>query len=82
MKKICREQYEKDFDEMFKLDKNGLMTDIDCYVSNLENKIKRQRLMINKAIDLLNAYIGILDDTSDLYLKNVKAILETEGVSK
>lgn len=40
LKKICREQYEKDFDEMFKLDKKGLMTDIDCYVENLENKIK------------------------------------------
>lgn len=41
MKRICRKQYEKDFDEMFKLDKKGLMTDIDCYVSNLENRIKR-----------------------------------------
>lgn len=38
-KRRCREQYEKDFDEMFKLDKKGLMTDIDCYVDNLENKI-------------------------------------------
>lgn len=48
------------------------------YVDNLEQQVKTQQLMINKAIDLLNAYIGVLDDTSDLYFENVKSILELE----
>lgn len=53
MKRICKKQYEKDFDEMFKLDKKGLMTDIDCYVSNLENKNKRLQ-QENKQLKLIN----------------------------
>lgn len=44
----------------------------------LKKQVKKQQLMINKAIDLLNAYIGVLDDTSDLYFENVKSILELE----
>lgn len=48
------------------------------YVDNLEQQVKTQQLMINKAINLLNAYIGVLDDTSDLYFENVKSILELE----
>ena len=55
MKKICKEQYEKDFKEMFKLDKNGLMTDIDCYVSNLENKINNLQSKIDKAIEFVES---------------------------
>lgn len=43
-----------------------------------EQQCKRQKEVINKAIDLLNAYIGVLDDTSDLYFENVKSILELE----
>lgn len=45
---------------------------------DLEQQVKTQQLMINKAINLLNAYIGVLDDTSDLYFENVKSILEIE----
>lgn len=45
---------------------------------DLEQQVKTQQLMINKAINLLNAYIGVLDDTSDLYFENVKSILELE----
>ena len=41
-----------------------------------EQQIKNQQEIIDKAIDLLNAYIGVLDDTSDLYFENVKSILE------
>lgn len=58
---------------------------LECKLSNeliknehLEQQVKTQQLMINKAIDLLNAYIGVLDDTSDLYFENVKSILELE----
>ena len=46
------------------------------YIANLGQKCKNQQLMIDKAIKLLNAYIGVLDDTSDLYFENVKSILE------
>lgn len=42
----------------------------------LKDQIRKQQLMIDKAITLLNAYIGVLDDTSDLYFENVKSILE------
>ena len=56
MEKICKEQYEKDFDEMFKLDKNGLMTNIDCYVSNLENKINNLQFKIDKFDELIETY--------------------------
>lgn len=45
---------------------------------DLQNQVKKQKEVINKAIDLLNAYIGVLDDTSDLYFENVKSILELE----
>ena len=48
------------------------------YIYNLEQQCKKQKEVINKAIDLLNAYIGVLDDTSDLYFENVKSILELE----
>lgn len=48
------------------------------YIYNLEQQVKTQQLMINKAINLLNTYIGVLDDTSDLYFENVKSILELE----
>jgi hypothetical protein len=44
----------------------------------LEQQCKKQQEVINKAINLLNAYIGVLDDTSDLYFENVKSILELE----
>lgn len=50
--------------------------DLQRQIQILRNKNKKQQLMINKAIDLLNAYIGVLDDTSDLYFENVKSILE------
>ena len=50
--------------------------DLQRQIQILKNKNKKQQLMINKAIDLLNAYIGVLDDTSDLYFENVKSILE------
>lgn len=43
-----------------------------------EQQVKKQKEVINKAINLLNAYIGVLDDTSDLYFENVKSILELE----
>ena len=80
MKRICKEQYEKDFDEMFKLDKKGLMTDIDCYVSNLENSIKRleeenQELKNqletleetnNQLISKLDRYDAIVDERDEL----------------
>ena len=45
---------------------------------DLQNQVKKQKEVIDKAIDLLNAYIGVLDDTSDLYFENVKSILELE----
>ena len=45
---------------------------IQCLIQQVIN----QQEIINKAIDLLNAYIGVLDDTSDLYFENVKSILE------
>lgn len=51
--------------------------DLQRQIQILKNKNQRQQLMINKAIDLLNTYIGTLDDTSDLYFENVKSILET-----
>lgn len=80
MKRICKEQYEKDFDEMFKLDKKGLMTDIDCYVSNLENSIKRleeenQKLkkqietlekLNNQLISKIDRYDAIVDERDEL----------------
>ena len=65
MKKICKEQYEKDFKEMFKLDKNGLMTDIDCYVSNLENKINNLQSKIDKAIEILGQYKHLSSPTEE-----------------
>ena len=46
---------------MFKLDKNGLMTDIDCYVSNLENKINNLQSKIDK-IEKILKYDGIVED--------------------
>lgn len=60
-------------------DKNSLYVDKDVYdyVVSLEQQCKKQQLMIDKAIKLLNAYIGVLDDTSDLYFENVKSILES-----
>lgn len=57
---------------------NDEVKDIMNYINNLEQQVKTQQLMINKAINLLNAYIGVLDDTSDLYFENVKSILELE----
>ena len=45
---------------------------IQCLIQQVIN----QQEIIDKAIDLLNAYIGVLDDTSDLYFENVKSILE------
>ena len=69
MKKICKEQYEKDFKEMFKLDKNGLMTDIDCYVSNLESKINNLQSKIDKAIECLVNNIDLeIDDFTKIDL--------------
>ena len=50
--------------------------DLQRQIKILKNKNKKQQLMIDKAIKLLNAYIGVLDDTSDLYFENVKSILE------
>lgn len=47
-------------------------------MSNWKEESQKQKEVINKAIDLLNAYIGVLDDTSDLYFENVKSILELE----
>ena len=61
-----------------KVKKQKEVKDIMNYINNLEQQVKTQQLMINKAIDLLNAYIGVLDDTSDLYFENVKSILELE----
>lgn len=60
MKKICREQYEKDFDEMFKLDKTGLMTDVDCYVSILQEKANKYDKLLsdwNKLEEWLKEYL-------------------------
>lgn len=71
MIEICREQYEKDFDEMFKLDKNGLMTNIDCYVSNLENKIER----LNNIIDELEKAILTTYPCMDAYDRDFKTEL-------
>lgn len=45
---------------------------IQCLIQQVIN----QQEIIDKAIDLLNTYIGVLDDTSDLYFENVKSILE------
>ena len=80
MKKICKEQYEKDFKEMFKLDKNGLMTDIDCYVSNLENKINNLQSKIDKAIEYINAdYVnGKVDGLSWLEVDKLLKILKED----
>lgn len=50
----------------------------DSLTNELQQKYKQQQELINKAIDLLNTYIGVLDDTSDLFFKNVKSILEAE----
>ena len=81
MKKICKEQYEKDFKEMFKLDKNGLMTDIDCYVSNLENKINNLQSKIDKAIEIIDSITPELWNISNKMtyrLKDVKNILKED----
>lgn len=48
------------------------------YQDYLERENKRLKVIISKAIGLLDAYIGVLDDTADLYFENVKSILEAE----
>ena len=81
MKKICKEQYEKDFKEMFKLDKNGLMTDIDCYVSNLENKINNLQSKIDKANKILDKYAKTeVEDYSKIikFYKELRSILKED----
>ena len=54
------------------------LLEYEKFCLELMNQVKKQKEVINKAIDLLNAYIGVLDDTSDLYFENVKSILELE----
>lgn len=51
-------------------------------VDNLYSEYNYLEIKIKKAIKLLDAYIGVLDDTSDLYFENVKSILEATEVSK
>lgn len=51
-------------------------------VDNLYLEYTHLEIKIKKAIKLLDAYIGVLDDTSDLYFENVKSILEATKVSK
>lgn len=51
-------------------------------VNNLYLEYSHLEIKICKAINLLNAYIGVLDDTSDLYFENVKSILEAIEVSE
>lgn len=66
MKKICREQYEKDFDEMFKLDKTGLMTDVDCYVSILQEKANKYDKLVgnwNQLEEWLKEFIKDMENT-------------------
>lgn len=68
MDKIDKNLYNKEFDKMFKLDKDGAMTNIDCYVNNLEVKIN----ILNKGIDeLLKKY--------EAYKKMYKEMYEKTG---
>ncbi len=48
------------------------------YQDYLERENKQLKVIINEAIGLLDAYIGLLDSTANLCFENVKSILETE----
>lgn len=57
------------------------MIDGECYVkmNMLENEVKRTHFLKKKielASKLLEEYMGILDDTADLYFENVLSILK------
>lgn len=68
--KLSFESFEKDIGFIVR-------PNFELSYDELQQKYKQQKEIINKAMDLLNAYIGVLDDTSDLYFENVKSILET-----
>ena len=85
IKEFDKEQLElllkdlQDIDKFTGFKDGAFKYELGKYQANLlVNCIKKQKEVINKAIDLLNAYIGVLDDTSDLYFENVKSILELE----
>ena len=85
IKEFDKEQLElllkdlQDIDKFTGFKDGAFKYELGKYQANLlVNCIKKQKEVINKAIDLLNAYIGVLDDTSDLYFENVKSRLELE----
>lgn len=67
--KLSFESFEKDIGFIVR-------PNFELSYDELQQKCKQQQDIINKAINLLNTYIGVLDDTSDLYFENVKSILE------
>lgn len=59
------------------LQKNQELQNINDKLSNALNSAEQKTSI---AIDLLKAYIGVLDDTADLYFKNVISILQGKEV--
>lgn len=49
------------------------------YTDYLENKVDNLQQRIDLVSKLLKKYIGVLDDTADLYFENVLSILKGEN---